>query len=117
MTIEKIKKTTLIVKVFFSNNNTIINISNFENRLNQKIFSTGNFNFRKTNRSSFFAVQVLTEQVITFISKQKQSVLLICNGINRSKPYLIKQFIRSNLRVLRIIDKTKIPHNGCRSKK
>ena len=114
---KQFKNDALIVTVFFSTNNTIINVSNAKYGLNRKTFSTGNFNFKKGNRSSFFAIQVLTEQVITFVSGYNQPILLVCSGINRLKSYLIKQFIRSKLYILRIIDKTKISHNGCRSSK
>ena len=120
---KKMSKNGVIVRVKFSNKNIIVNVGIFkinnENRLKfkQKKFSTGHFNFKKTNRSGFFATQILIERVTNFITELNLPVILIITGINPFKNYIIKQFMLGKFLILRIIDNTKTPHNGCRFKK
>lgn len=112
----KIFSKILIIRFFFSNNNIIVNIDRLK-CFRKKVITSGNFNFKKMNRSSYFANKILVENVISYIIQSNKHIVLICSGVSKFKTYLIKKFINSKINILRIIDNTKIPHNGCRSNK
>jgi ribosomal protein S11 len=118
----KNKTNIFILKFFFSSNNIIVNVGYFdsdftENKFYQNRFSSGLLNFKKSNRSTFFAIQNLVQRVIESSLELKKPVILICDGVNRFKSYVVRQIVQSQLEVLRVVDRTKIPHNGCRFRK
>lgn len=113
-------KTNLLVAFVFislSFNNTLITITNF----NGKTISFGSgglLGLKGARRSTSYAGQT----VATLLGKKIfalgfRYIILNLNGFGSARKTILKGFISTKLRVLRIRDTTSIAHNGCKAKK
>lgn len=113
-------KTNLLVAFVYislSFNNTLITITNF----NGKTISFGSGGFlglKGARRSTSYAGQT----VATLLGKKIfalgfRYIILNLNGFGSARKTILKGFISTKLRVLRIRDTTSIAHNGCKAKK
>ena len=115
----KYKTNILVAFVYISLsfNNTLITITNF----NGKTISFGSGGFlglKGARRSTSYAGQT----VATLLGKKIfalgfRYIILHLNGFGSARKTILKGFISTKLRVLRIRDTTSIAHNGCKAKK
>ena len=94
-------------------NNTIINAQLNENK--NIIINAGLVGFKGAKRSSIYAAQ----QIVNFISHKLlnlkfTNIILIFNNFSKVRKSIIKTFKKKKLNIIKIIDITSIPHNGCR---
>jgi len=104
---------TLYVRA--SSNNTILSSKNLKK---DRILSCGCVGFKGAKRSSPQAAQVLAENFADYLQSQKiYSVIVIFNGIGKGRRSVVKGLVKKNIKITAIIEKTRIPFNGCRPKK
>lgn len=107
---------TLQIKIKLTFNNTIITITNNQNIV-LKTISTGHVGFKKARRGTNFAAKILAESVVAWLTEKKKintAIYIIkFKGVGENKDVLAKTFVKSGLRVIKIIDTTPIAHNGC----
>jgi small subunit ribosomal protein S11 len=109
-----IKNKTAILLIQSSFNNIIINII-----VNNKMISCkscGNKTIKGAQRHSLYAIQVLLEDIKKKLNSLNIKFLKIYfKGINFKNYHIIKQLF--NFKILKIINITNTPHNGCRLSK
>jgi len=82
------------------------------------ILSSGRVGFVGTRRSSKFAAQKVAEAMGKELKDNKvRSVFLFFKGIHKRRKTIIKVLKYEQINTLKLIDKTSIAHNGCRSPK
>lgn len=86
--------------------------------------TAGNVGFKKSQRSSTYAAQLIGEFMADYMTKSKVKQLGIhLNGIGKGQIFVIKGLritmreLKSRVRVRYLRDVTVIPHNGCRPRK
>nr|AIU44682.1 ribosomal protein S11 [Cyanophora paradoxa] len=99
-------------------NNIIFTVTNKTNKV-LFVISSGMAGFKKAKRSSLYAVEVTTEQVIKkIVQSNLYKFLLYLKGSNRKKrKACILLLKKAKLFFLKIKDITPIAHGGCRQKK
>ena len=115
----KYKTNILVAFVYISLsfNNTLITITNFNGKTVS--FGSGGFlGLKGARRSTSYAGQT----VATLLGKKIfalgfRYIILNLNGFGSARKTIVKGFISTKLRVLRIRDTTSIAHNGCKAKK
>ena len=113
MNISLIKPTFLCVNC--NKNNTIMHATLTEKNI---ILSSGRVGFVGTRRSSKFAAQKVAEAMGKELKDNKvRSVFLFFKGIHKRRKTIIKVLKYEQINTLKLIDKTSIAHNGCRSPK
>lgn len=125
----KVKKTTKrskvrknvpsgIVSVQATFNNTIITIADLEgNTLAQG--SPAKVGFKGSKKSTAFAATKAASEVAFEVMKKyglKEAKLYVC-GAGAGRNAAIKGLDSAGLRLTTLVDKTGLPHNGCRPKK
>ena len=105
MNIDLIKPIHLCINC--NKNNTIMHATLIEKNI---ILSSGRVGFVGTKRSTKFAAQKVAETMGKELKENKiRSVFLFFKGVHKRRKAIIK--------ILKLIDKTSIAHNGCRSPK
>jgi len=113
MNISLIKPIFLCVNC--NKNNTIMHATLTEKNI---ILSSGRVGFVGTRRSSKFAAQKVAEAMGKELKDNKvRSVFLFFKGIHKRRKTIIKVLKYEQINTLKLIDKTSIAHNGCRSPK
>jgi len=108
----KNKIVTLAVKC--TSNNTIIHARGLDKNI---ILSTGNVGFKGAKRSTKYATEQLAQVMCEKLIENKiKSIIIIFKGSNKGKKSIIKK-LKKNIIITKLIDKTPVPHNGCRAKK
>jgi small subunit ribosomal protein S11 len=108
----KNKIVTLAVKC--TSNNTIIHARGLNKNI---ILSTGNVGFKGAKRSTKYAVEQLAQVMCEKLIENKiKSIVIAFKGSNKGKKSIIKK-LKKNIIITKLIDKTPVPHNGCRAKK
>ena len=98
-----------------SSNNSILSSQNLDKNYT---LSCGCVGFSGAKRSSSQAAQILGEAYGDFLQSQNvNDITIIFNGIGKGRRAIIKGFIKKNIRIKKIVEKTSYSHNGCRSKK
>jgi small subunit ribosomal protein S11 len=107
--------TFAIVHVNVTPNNTLINFTDTQG--NTVAFSSAGKYFKNSKKSTPFAGQVACENLIEVAKTHGvKTVDIIVKGIGVQRDTVLRSIL-NNLNVRFIIDKTPIPHNGCRREK
>jgi len=103
--------------IFSSYNNTIIVLTdNFGNVLAQK--SSGAIGFKGTKKSTPFASSKVAEAVGQVAIKLGiKRIGVDVKGIGSGRESALRSISNQGFDIISIIDKTPVPHNGCRAKK
>lgn len=115
----KFKTNILVAFVYinFSFNNTLITITN----INGKTISFGSggvLGLKGARRSTSYAGQTVANLLGKKIfSLGFRYIILNLNGFGSARKTVLKGFISTKLKILRIRDTTSIAHNGCKAKK
>nr|YP_006280833.1 ribosomal protein S11 [Cyanophora paradoxa]ADW79187.1 ribosomal protein S11 [Cyanophora paradoxa] len=106
----------LYIKI--TSNNILFTITDKRNKV-LSIISSGMVGFKKSKRSSLYAVELTTDYVIKkIIQYNLYKFYLYFKGINRKKRRTCIALLRkAKLFFLKIKDNTPIAHGGCRQKK
>jgi small subunit ribosomal protein S11 len=104
------------VVVNCSSNNTIIHTTLSNNK--NIILSTGLVGFKGAKRSSSHAAQKVAELLGSKLLETKVvNIIITFKGLGKGRKFILKGLKKSKINVLRLIDRTPLPHNGCRPKK
>jgi len=108
---------TAIVHILTTFNNTIITVSNIEGDV---IFwsSTGSNGFRGSRKSTSYAAQLTSMEVIKKIkSIGIKNISINIEGPGNGRELAIKSLVSNKVNIISIKDVTSIPHNGCKPSK
>ena len=109
-------KETGIVKINFKNTNTFVNILNLKKKTLVQ-FSTGEFNFRNSNKAFYFGSVLMTKNLFNEAHKDFKYLYVETKGTrkkNRKKTLDVIKRFKTKYKFLSIVNKTNQPHNGCR---
>jgi small subunit ribosomal protein S11 len=99
-----------------TSNNTILHASKPENK--NIVISTGLAGFKGAKRSTPYAAQQAAEIMGTKLLESKTNKIILCfNGVGKNKKSIVKGLRKKKILIMKIIDKTQVPHNGCRPPK
>lgn len=108
---------TVLVRIFNTFNNTIINITDY---LGKTIYwtSSGISGLKGKKKSSPYSSQ-LTGEVIgkVLLKLGVKNINIFIKGLGPGRDSSIKGIFNSGVKILSISDVTPIPHNGCRLRK
>ena len=105
----------IYLSVNCNKNNTIMHATLMEKNI---ILSAGRVGFIGTKRSTKFAAQKVAETMGKELKENRvQSVFLFFKGVHKRRKAIIKILKHKQINILKLIDKTSIAHNGCRSVK
>jgi len=96
-------------------NNTIMHVTLIEKNI---VLSSGRAGFVGTKRSTKFAAEKVADIMAKQLQENRvQNIFLFFKGIHKRRKAIIKVLKQKQINILKLIDKTSIAHNGCRSKK
>lgn len=106
-----------VIYVRCSSNNTIVSLVNSEGKL-ISTFSSGHLQYKGSKKST----QIAAQQVISHLGKKALAMgysqfLVKIKGIGRGRNSVVKELKKAGLDIIKIVDLTPIPYNGCRIKK
>jgi small subunit ribosomal protein S11 len=105
----------IYLSVNCNKNNTIMHATLMEKNI---ILSAGRVGFVGTKRSTKFAAQKVAETMGEELKENKvRGVFLFFKGVHKRRKAIIKILKYKQINILKLIDKTSIAHNGCRSVK
>ena len=94
-----------------TSNNTFISSKGFS-------VSAGELGFKGAKRSTLYAAQQTAQFIGGKLSEHSVTFnLIVFKGFGKCRKSILKGLIKKNIKILKIIDKTANPHNGCRSPK
>lgn len=99
-------------------NNTIVTVTDQEGNV-VRWGSAGTMGFKGTRKSTPFAARLAAEQVVqdAMSNEGLQEVDIFVKGAGPGREASLRAIAGTGLRVRSIVDKTPIPHNGCRPPK
>lgn len=104
-----------LVHVKVTPNNTLINFSDMQG--NTIISGSAGMHFKNSKKSTAYAAQVACEALIQEAKEHGvKTVTIKVTGIGSQRDGVLRSILKA-LNVTFIIDKTPIPHNGCRREK
>lgn len=106
-----------VIHIQSTRNNTLITLTDSQG--NTKYWtSAGSIGFKNSRKSTKYAAQAAAEKIISTAFKFKFfSVIIKMKGLGRGKQKSVRVLCKSGLKILKIEDRTPIPHNGCRPPK
>ncbi len=108
-------KTVVIINIFLTSNNTIINVSNIKNTT-ICVMSCGHLSIRGSKRSTSYASQSLSAVLGAKLRNLGFKYACIkLKGFGSGKYSCLKGLISSGILIIDILDKTALPFNGCKS--
>ncbi len=111
-----INKRSIILFVFFTNNNILCTITNF--RGETLMWSTaGSDKVKGTKKITTSTIFTLIKKLYNFINANNFSLYIKVKGINKVKTNFIKQLKTFNFNILVIQEKLCLPHSGCKRSK
>jgi len=106
-----------IVNVKSTFNNTIVSASDLNGNI-VAVSSPGQIGYKGARKSTAYAATKAAENLYEKISKVGMNeVDIILKGIGPGRQAAVKGLKAAGLRINKLVDKTPIPHNGCRPKK
>lgn len=113
----KIKYPTGIINIKSTFNNTLLSASDESGNI-ISTSSAGKIGFKGSRKSTAYAATKAAENLFSEVQKlgMKEAVVII-KGIGPGRQAAIKGLRSAGLKINKLIDRTPIPHNGCRSKK
>ncbi len=99
-------------------NNTVITVTDAEGNA-IRWASAGTIGFKGTRKSTPFAARLAAERVIeeAMSGDGLQEVDILVKGAGPGREAALRAIAGTGLRVRSIVDRTPIPHNGCRPPK
>ncbi|MGX7582583.1 30S ribosomal protein S11 [Candidatus Vidania fulgoroideorum] len=105
------------INVHATYNNTIISLSNKKGEV-VKWSSSGSNKFKGSKKSTPFAAQISAEKISSYLKIKKiNKVNVVLNGPGLGRDSVLRTLNNNNIKIISIIEKTSIPHNGCRPPK
>jgi len=117
---KKEKKTVPVGKVFIkaTYNNTIISVTDMNGNV-VSWASSGGEGYKGSRKSTPFAAQMAAKTAAqkAMDSASVRSVEVIVKGPGIGRESAIRSLMQTGLEVVKIVDRTPVPHNGCRPRK
>lgn len=111
----KVEKGVINIKSTF--NNTIISASDLNGNV-IALSSPGQIGYKGARKSTAYAATKASEDLYDKINRMGMTeVDIILKGIGPGRQAAVKGLKVAGLRINKLIDKTPVPHNGCRPKK
>ena len=109
------KAKTGVIYLYYTSNNTVCTLVDYKG-VTKGWSSCGSLGFKSARKSTAYASQATTERIGL---KAKEVgfkwVFLVLKGVGRGKESGVRALRKSGIEVLGILEKTGIPHNGCRA--
>ena len=109
------KAKTGVIYLNYTSNNTVCTLVDFKG-VTKGWSSCGSLGFKSARKSTAYASQATTERIGL---KAKEVgfkwVFLVLKGVGRGKESGVRALRKSGVEILGILEKTGIPHNGCRA--
>ena len=109
------KAKTGVIYLNYTSNNTVCTLVDFKG-VTKGWSSCGSLGFKSARKSTAYASQATTERIGL---KAKEVGLkwafLVLKGVGRGKESGVRALRKSGIEVLGVLEKTGIPHNGCRA--
>ena len=109
------KAKTGVIYLYYTSNNTVCTLVDFKG-VTKGWSSCGSLGFKSARKSTAYASQATTERIGL---KAKEVgfkwVFLVLKGVGRGKESGVRALRKSGIEILGILEKTGIPHNGCRA--
>ena len=103
-----------IIYVQSTRNNTIITLTDTQG-ITKFWTSAGCLGFKNSRKSTTYAAQAAAEKLTNkALSLGFNSVIVKIKGLGYGKETSVRAIHKSKLMITKIIEKTPIPHNGCR---
>lgn len=106
------------LKINCTSNNTILTVTN--NKLETlTTISTGKVGFRGAKRSTFMGAEKAASEISQFTKRFKRPsrFVIFYKGFGRGKRAIIAGLKKRRIVILKILNVTQVPHNGCRPSK
>nr|YP_010152915.1 ribosomal protein S11 [Olisthodiscus luteus]QQW50576.1 ribosomal protein S11 [Olisthodiscus luteus] len=113
---KKIKRNvpTGIAHINSTSNNTIVTISDL-NGNTIAFASAGSSGFKGTRKSTTFATQIAAENAtLKAIDQGMKNIEVWFKGQSSGRETAVRAIANKGLRVISIVDRNGVPHNGCR---
>jgi small subunit ribosomal protein S11 len=106
-----------IIHIQSTRNNTILTLTDLQG--NSKCWtSAGSIGFRNTRKSTTYAAQAAAERLASKALNLGFNVVVVkIKGLGYGKDSSVRALYKSQLYITKIIERTPIPHNGCRAPK
>ena len=106
------------IAIFASFNNTIITASNASNGQVIAWTSSGHVGFKGAKKGTPYAATMAMKELLDkLIPLHPETVSVAASGAGNGRDAALRALSGSGLKVLKIVDSTPLPHNGCRPKK
>ena len=112
---KKVSKGLVFVKSTF--NNTVISAADEKGNI-IAIASPGQIGFKGSRKSTAYAATKASELLVEKLQKFGMTEAAVTiKGIGPGRQAAVKGMRAAGLKITKLIDRTPVPHNGCRSKK
>lgn len=106
-----------LVHILASTNNTIVTVTDPEGET-VAWASAGSCGFKGSRKSTPYAAQVAAEKAAdTAKAMGLEEIDIYIKGIGNGREQAVRGLIAKDLQVNKIVDRTPVPHNGCRKKR
>ena len=109
------KAKTGVIYLYYTSNNTVCTLVDLKG-VTKGWSSCGSLGFKSARKSTAYASQATTERIGL---KAKELgfkwAFIVLKGVGRGKESGVRAFRKSGIEILGILEKTGIPHNGCRA--
>lgn len=107
----------ILLYIKCTKNNTIVSI--VQNKKTLTTITCGLIGIKGAKKSTRHATQEVIKFTKDYLIEKKltQNIIIIISGFNRGRTSILRALNTPNLHFIKIIDNTKIQHNGCRLKK
>ena len=106
------------LKINCTSNNTILTLTD-KNLKTLTTVSTGRVGFKGAKRSTYLAAEKAAGEISQYIGKFKRpyGFILFYKGTGRGRRAIISGLKKRKVHILKILNTTQAPHNGCRPPK
>lgn len=106
-----------IISINASFNNTIVSLIRSNGDVLKQV-SAGTVGYKGTKKSTPYAAKMVMKQILKLAELYKmQRIAVHVKGIGPGRNAVLRSLEVANLQIVELIDKTPIPHNGCRPPK
>lgn len=114
---KKIRVTKGVVNVKSTFNNTIVSASDEQGNV-VAISSPGELGYKGSRKSTAYAATKAAEDLVEKLAKVGMiEAEVIIKGVGPGRQAAVKGLKAKGLNITKLIDKTPVPHNGCRPDK
>ena len=106
-----------IIHIQSTKNNTLITLTDLQG--NTKFWtSAGTLGFKNSRKSTTYAAQAAAEELAKkALALGFSSVIVKIKGLGYGKESTVRALYKSRLVIIKLIEQTPVPHNGCRPPK